>query len=291
MNEQSLAQSPVVIDLADPAARDSRVAGAKAASLAWAHDGGLPTLPGMVLTTVGASTLFATVAPPSDVTAALHRRWRALSGDGRRPVVVRSSSTIEDAATSSMAGRFTSVLDVKGWPQFLTAVRTVLDSATNPQLADAPMAVLVQPFLAAARGGVLFGADPVTGNAEHLVVAAVNGGPDALVAGQVDGATTTLDRAVVSWPVRRSSAASGGAWPPSPLAATRSSPVLRTWSGRSTTTAGCGSSRAGPSPPRYGSRPAPGSGRAQWRRRSPTPWRRWRLTCGSAPCGAASLTP
>lgn len=148
----------------------------------------------MVLTTVGASALFSLADVPPDVEAVLHDAWRTLSDDGRRSLVVRSSSTVEDAASGSMAGQFTSVLDVHGWPELLEAVCTVLDSATNPALSDAPMAVLVQPFLAAARGGVLFGADPVTGNADHLVVAAIEGGPDQLGGGTVDGTTTTLTR-------------------------------------------------------------------------------------------------
>jgi pyruvate,water dikinase len=38
----------------------------------------------------------------------------------------------------------------------------------------------------------MFGADPVTGRSDRLVVAAVPGGPDRLVSGQVDGAQLTL---------------------------------------------------------------------------------------------------
>ena len=38
--------------------------------------------------------------------------WSIVSDSGHRPIVVRSSSTIEDNASSSMAGMFTSVLDV-----------------------------------------------------------------------------------------------------------------------------------------------------------------------------------
>ena len=187
-------QTQLVVSLDDPAAADADLTGGKAANLALARQAGLPTLPGMALTTVGASALFSTVDPPPDIEAALRHAWLTLSDHGRQSLVVRSSSTVEDANTSSMAGQFTSLLDVPGWREVLAAVRTVLDSATNPELSDAPMAVLIQPFLPAARGGVLFGADPVTGNADHLVVAAVDGGPHHLVAGAVDGGTTTLTR-------------------------------------------------------------------------------------------------
>jgi pyruvate,water dikinase len=114
--------------------------------------------------------------------------------------VVRSSSTAEDLADSSMAGRFASVLGVVGWDAFLGAVATVLASraeaaAGDPRLAvDHPIAVLVQPELEAARGGVLFGVDPVSGRADRLVAAVVAGSPAPLVSGEVDGDRYELDR-------------------------------------------------------------------------------------------------
>jgi hypothetical protein len=86
-----------------------------------------------------------------------------------------------------MAGRFLSVLDVVGWPRVLEAVRAVRDSAAlegaRPR-STRPLAVLVQPQIPARHGGVLFGADPVDGNARHLVVEIVAGNPSALVGGQ-----------------------------------------------------------------------------------------------------------
>ena len=127
-------------------------------------------------------------APPDDGTpTALHEAWKALSDTGRRALVVRSSSTVEDGGSQSMAGLFTSVLDVQGWEAFLAAVDEVVRSG-----GEAPIAVLVQPFLRPTWGGVLFGADPVTGRTDRLVVAAVPGGPDRLVSGQVDGVQLTL---------------------------------------------------------------------------------------------------
>jgi pyruvate,water dikinase len=49
------------------------------------------------------------------------------------------------------------------------------------------MAVLVQPHLDPRWSGVLFGLDPMTGRTDRRVVAAVEGGPQALVSGEVDG--------------------------------------------------------------------------------------------------------
>ena len=176
-------------------ASDPGVAGAKAANLARALQAGLPVLPGFVM--VG------TASPPRENPAAaadLVVAWADLSASGSRPVVVRSSSAAEDTSTSSMAGLFTSVVDVRGWPSFVDAVRTVLDSGPSPivpRTADPdapPMGVLVQPFLQPRKGGVMFGADPVTGRRNRLVVAAVRGGPQRLVHGEVAGSTWTLGR-------------------------------------------------------------------------------------------------
>jgi pyruvate,water dikinase len=176
----------VVVGLDEEAGRDPMVAGAKAAALARARAAGLPVLPGFTVTTAAAPALVGGTASVADV-AALEAAWRRLSGSGRHALVVRSSSTAEDGGSQSMAGMFTSVLDVRDWPSFVDAVGKVVRSG-----GAAPIAVLVQPFLEPAWGGVLFGADPVTGRSDRLVVAAVPGGPDRLVSGQVDGVQLTL---------------------------------------------------------------------------------------------------
>lgn len=168
------------LGLADPGASDPARTGAKAARLAEAVASGLPALNGFVIPAAEAAP---TVEQWADISAA----WKHLSSDGALSVVVRSSSTAEDGDNSSMAGQFTSILDVRGWTQFTAAVDQVLASRMG-----SPMAVLVQPFLRPTAGGVLFGRDPVTGD-EHLVVAAVEGGPDRLVGGEVEGSYHVLN--------------------------------------------------------------------------------------------------
>lgn len=167
-----------IVTLTDDAARDPELAGAKAASLAKAAAAGLPVLPGVVLTTAGVR---------SRDEAALRHGWEFVSQQGTRPVVVRSSSTGEDGIVSSMAGLFTSLLDVRGWRDFLDAVDEVVASADSSD-----MAVLIQPFLEPDAGGVLFGADPISARRDRMVVDAVNGGPHRLVQGQVSGDRWTL---------------------------------------------------------------------------------------------------
>ena len=143
-----------VLDLDDARAQEPEVAGAKASALSRARVAKLPALPGFVVTTEGVRALVARDKSGAAMFA-VHDKWRELSENGERSLVVRSSSPNEDGASQSMAGMFTSVLDVRGWPAFLDAVDAVACSGQG-----APIAALVQPFLQPAWGGVLFGADP-----------------------------------------------------------------------------------------------------------------------------------
>jgi pyruvate,water dikinase len=182
---------PDLVDLTDPGATDGTLVGAKAANLARAERAGLPVLPGAVLTTAWDSTGW---SHPSrfDLPGPARAAWRTLGNEGERPLVVRSSSTNEDGGTSSMAGVFTSVLDVTDWASFVEAVDRVLESGRLADVPDARMAVLVQPQISPRWGGVLFGADPVSGRTDRLLVSAVEGGPDKLVSGLDDGWTAVL---------------------------------------------------------------------------------------------------
>nr|WBO77322.1 PEP-utilizing enzyme [Streptomyces sp. SBE_14.2] len=170
------AYGPATVPLREPLAAVVAKAGSKAANLARAAGAGLPVLPGFVIP-------YQAQGDPHS----LRRAWQALSDGGSRPLVVRSSSPQEDTEESSLAGQFASVLDVRGWQDFRTAVRTVLDSARRADGSAAPMAVLVQPMLTARVGGVMFGADPVEGRTDRMLVSAVRGGPDSLVSGAQQG--------------------------------------------------------------------------------------------------------
>ncbi|MGY1770983.1 PEP/pyruvate-binding domain-containing protein [Blastococcus sp. SYSU D00813] len=189
------ADRPAVLSLADPRAADLRRAGAKAAALATAARTGLPVVPGFVLTTATAED----VATGGDLPQEVEDAWRRLSREGTQDLVVRSSSTVEDLGGASMAGRFESVLGVRGWEDFRRAVERVVASREQAAAGSAtltgrePIAVLVQPLVAARCGGVLFGLDPVSGREDRLVVAVVDGGPDRLVSGRVDGDRYEVD--------------------------------------------------------------------------------------------------
>jgi len=174
-----------VVRLDEPAALNADRVGAKAAALARATTAGMPALPGFVISTEGTAALNDD-DKRQQALCILLKAWTASAGV-ERALVVRSSSTIEDGASSSMAGRFESVLDVTGWDAFVEAVDEVIDSAILEDGNAAPMAVLVQPMLRPRLGGVLFGADPMTGRTDRLLLTAVEGGPHQLVSGEVDG--------------------------------------------------------------------------------------------------------
>src|SRR5688500_5798284 len=172
-----------IVPLEQAATAAVALVGAKAANLGRALAAGLPVLPGFTLTSAAVAALAS--RPGLEPVAGA---WAELSGNGEIPLVVRSSSPVEDQAGSSMAGRFTSVVDVRGWTAFREAVTAVARSAGDDGTGTGhPMAVLVQRHLEPRLSGVLFGLDPLTGRRDRRVVVAVNGGPQRLVSGEVDG--------------------------------------------------------------------------------------------------------
>lgn len=196
---QSLARVQVsnnpTLSLSDERSKDPSLVGAKAAALATATQLGLPVLPGFAIVTNSVAELLESGEFGSHEVVALRRAWDHISEFGTRAVVVRSSSVAEDGTASSMAGLFVSLTEVEGFEDFLSAVETVARSSeTVSPMGRAPMGVLVQPRLDAKLGGVMFGVDPVTGADDRIVVAAVEGTPEGLVSGRVQGSRYTLKK-------------------------------------------------------------------------------------------------
>ncbi len=200
-----------IVWLDEPGAADARLSGAKAANLAVARQNGLPTYDGFVITAPHAAALVGALSTAGDVSvlaegsipldsveqAAVRSAWALISHEGAVPLAVRSSSVIEDSADSSMAGRFLTVLDVEGWEAFVAATAEVVASAAavaDQPDGQAPMAVLVQPMGDARIGGVLFGVDPLSGGGSDYLVSFVEGAPEQIVSGAVDGTQLRLGR-------------------------------------------------------------------------------------------------
>ena len=181
---------PFIVSLDDEVAQDPMLTGGKSAALARGRIAGLSTLPGVVLTTAFCDAVDggAEVATHPAVEEAFDQ-----AGGDRQSLVARSSSVVEDMAESSMAGQFDSIIGIEGFDAFVTAVTVVLASRERADATDYPIAVLVQPLIEPRFGGIMFGCDPVSGRSDHRVVTAVEGGPEPLVSGEVDGSRYVLD--------------------------------------------------------------------------------------------------
>ncbi|WP_020658868.1 phosphoenolpyruvate synthase [Amycolatopsis benzoatilytica] len=131
---------------------------------------------------------------PETLAAEVTAAYRAL---GDQPVVaVRSSATGEDGSEASFAGMnasYTNVVDeqalaarvVDCWTS-LFSPRVVSYRATRGFTAEPAIAVVVQRMIPAERSGVIFTADPRTGDRDRVVVEAVLGQGEAIVSGAVD---------------------------------------------------------------------------------------------------------
>ena len=181
---------PEIVTLTDPRAMEVGLTGSKAAALAQAAVAGIDTLGGVVLTTAFTAAVDARGEardhPPV-------RQCFDLAEGDRHPLVARSSSVLEDTAGSSMAGQFDSIIGIYTFEAFVDAAQSVLDSRERAGVPGSPIAVLVQPLIEPRYGGVLFGVDPVTGRTDRKTVSAVDGGPEPLVSGEVDGSRYVLD--------------------------------------------------------------------------------------------------
>lgn len=131
---------------------------------------------------------------PADLRAALAS---AVETYGGTPVAVRSSATAEDLPELSFAGQQDTFLNVIGTDAVLAAVVDCWSSLWTARAIgyriragiphdDAAVAVVVQRMVAAEVSGVLFTADPLTGQRDKVVVDATYGLGEALVSGLVE---------------------------------------------------------------------------------------------------------
>jgi len=125
---------------------------------------------------------------------------------GSRAVAVRSSATAEDLPDASFAGQQESFLNVSGNDQLLDAVRRCWASLWTARAItyrrrhhipadEVSLAVVVQLIVAADASGIVFTADPVTGDDTLIEINAAWGLGEAVVGGQVTPDTITVDRA------------------------------------------------------------------------------------------------
>lgn len=112
------------------------------------------------------------------------------------PVAVRSSATGEDTAGTSFAGMNQTFTNVTGEEELETRILDCWTSLYGPRVVayrasrgvtDEPaIAVVVQEMVASKRSGVIFSADPATGDRSNVVIEAAFGLGEVVVSGQVE---------------------------------------------------------------------------------------------------------
>jgi pyruvate,water dikinase len=140
------------------------------------------------------------VAMPTDLTEAVLEAYHRL-GDGVR-VAVRSSGTAEDGAETSFAGMNATFTNIAGDRELLAAVvgcwaslysARVISYRASRSVEEVPtLGVVVQEMIPSERSGVMFTADPSTGDTDKVVVEAAFGQGEVVVSGLVEPDTYVL---------------------------------------------------------------------------------------------------
>ncbi len=126
-------------------------------------------------------------------------------GDQAGAFAVRSSALQEDSAQASFAGEFETVLDVCTDEEIQKAIHTVRASRHNSRVqayiqaqgmeeAEPEIAIVIQRMVRADTSGVLFTANPVTGDLMHMTGNVVPGSGEKLVSGQAIPQAFTFSR-------------------------------------------------------------------------------------------------
>ncbi len=150
----------------------------------------------------GTQQLIRSIALPDDLSSAVVEAYHQL-GEGTF-VAVRSSGTGEDAGDTSFAGMNATFTNVSGDKQLLERVvdcwaslygARVISYRRTRSIDETPaMGVIVQTMVASERSGVMFTADPSTGDTSRIVIDAAFGQGEVVVSGQVECDTYILNK-------------------------------------------------------------------------------------------------
>lgn len=148
--------------------------------------------------------LFAEIDLSVDVMAEIRAVYAALDGDDPA-VAVRSSANAEDLPDLSFAGQQDTYLNVRGIDALLAAVRNCWASLWTARAISyrhqmgieqdaVAMALVVQLMVPSDVSGILFTANPATGERSEIIINASFGLGEAVVGGQVTPDTYVVDR-------------------------------------------------------------------------------------------------
>ncbi|HEY9765752.1 MAG TPA: PEP/pyruvate-binding domain-containing protein, partial [Chroococcales cyanobacterium] len=137
---------------------------------------------------------------PLDLREAIAERCGPFGG----PVAVRSSAVGEDGKEHSFAGQFDTFLFVRGQEEVLQAIKRCWASAYSERAVayrishglphDVRMAVVIQKMIDSEVSGVLFTADPITGNRNEMILSSTWGLGEGLVSGTLDADSFNISR-------------------------------------------------------------------------------------------------
>ncbi len=144
-----------------------------------------------------------TVAVPDDITEAIIAMWQEQGSDNA--YAVRSSATAEDLPDASFAGQQDTYLNVIGEEALITAVRDCWISLFTDRAIlyriqngfdhrQVALSVVVQQMVLPEVSGIMFTADPITGERHITTIDASYGLGEALVAGLVSADLYKVDQ-------------------------------------------------------------------------------------------------
>ena len=148
--------------------------------------------------------LFQSDAMSESMAAEIAAAYQEIEGDNPA-VAVRSSANAEDLPDMSFAGQQDTYLNVRGADEVVAAVRNCWASLWTPRAMSyrhemgiehdaVAMAVVVQLMVPSDVSGILFTANPATGERSEMIINASFGLGEAVVGGQVTPDTYTVDR-------------------------------------------------------------------------------------------------
>jgi pyruvate,water dikinase len=150
--------------------------------------------------------LFAANPIPQAIEQEILTAYRRLCEAGSDRVAVRSSATAEDLPEATFAGQQDTYLNISGEPSVLKHVKSCWGSLWTARavayrakqetsMEGLAMAVVVQQMARAEAAGVMFTANPVTGNKDEIVINAAWGLGESIVGGNVTPDNIVVDKA------------------------------------------------------------------------------------------------
>lgn len=220
-------ESHLVLNFTDPAAQSVELTGGKGSSLARLTQRGFPVPRGFVVTAEACRAFMAhagDMVTRSGVTAMTNAQERRAACSELRSALtalplpqtlieavavslraepaglsyaVRSSSTMEDLATSAFAGQHDTFLNITGIEAILARIRDCFASLWNDRAVayrnergfdhvDATMAVVVQRLVDCDVAGVGFSVNPVSGDLGEMIIDANFGLGESVVSGEAE---------------------------------------------------------------------------------------------------------